>query len=184
MISLMLLGWFFFLTNLVGTCMQWSKSMIAMQLNMRLSFSYLINLRVSKTTKSLKLHPNLSFFPGLISLSNWSLHFPLNSIWINHQHFKYNISKAEVYYLPPAALSSNLHNPMAPTNSFNIGIASSRPQSCSHLWHLVSFQGDTKPCSYHWQCLISHIPNVSYILHLFSVLRECSILFHHWGLTS
>ena len=129
-----------------------------------------------KNNKISKIIPKPFIFPGLISLSNRSLHFPLNSIWINHQHLKYNISKAEVYYLPPAALSSNLHKPMAPTNSFNIGITSSRPQSYCHLWHLVSFQGDTKPCSYHWHCLISHIPNVSYILHLFSVRRECFIL--------
>lgn len=68
------------------------------------SSSCLINLRAPKTKKSLKLHPTFSF------IQDWSLfqievsYFPLDSTWINHQHFKYNISKAKVYYLPPLAL--------------------------------------------------------------------------------
>ena len=82
--------------------------------------------------------------------------FPVNSIWIDHQHLKYIPNKTYYLFLPLAALSSFITQGLPLTHLMVIIIISSRPQPHSDLWHE----------------LFSYTPNVSHVFPLFSILRK------------
>ena len=94
-------------------------------------------------------------------------YFPVNSIWIDHQHLKYIPNKTYYLFLPLAAISSFITQGLPLTHLMVIIIISSRPQTPQRplTWTLFL----------HSKCLTC----ISFIFYS----EKTSVLCHHCNLT-